>query len=1268
MSQTLKHRIRWLLRVTVVVLVLISLIGGAVVYRLMGEVGKDAVSGTQATVELMRDIDRAELGFRAQVQEWKDLLLRGRDPQLLERHLRAFRVRHDEVQASLKRLVEQMTERGFDAAQVLPIQQAHLALLARYESALAQFPLASHPENHLQADSLVRGIDRKLQADLEALDRSIEELVIEQTGGVNDRVQGQHLGQLYFVLGLMLVLFPLVSLASFGAIARMTRRLQEEKERFHVTLNSIGDAVVVTDLAGVVDYLNPVAEAMTGWTLDEARGRPLPECFNIVNEETRKQVSNPVEMVLREGNVVGLANHTVLIARHGGERAIEDSAAPVRDLDGKLCGVVLVFHDATQRRQALKRERQRLDELAAIYRLGIAVSQTDVIEEVYEAAKSSILEVLRADRVSILLFDEHGVMRFKSWQGLSDAYRQAADGHSPWTQDAIDPEPILVDDVELDPDWAHFRPVAAQEGIRAFGFIPLMHRKRLFGKFMVYFNRPHHFVESEIQLAKTIASHIGFGIARKLAEESLVASEQRFRDLTEMSSDFYWESDAEHRLTQRSESKRETTEGVFRQVSSVGKRRWEIAYLSPDEAAWQEHRAMLDAHLPFRNFEISRLRANGAEHHVSISGNPVFNAAGEFTGYRGVGTDITERKHAEKALRVQERHSQSLLRLSKKLELSQTYAEVLNAAQGEMRSTLGYQSLWVYLLTEDKKHFKSLIAGGPISDTVLSEEGTATLTIEGDRMLEEIARATEIVVVEDACTDTRTNHEIVAKLGLRTIVNAPIILFDQHLGCVGTCTIGEEGVRVPTQAEQAFLSAMASHMAVTLDRIHLLTERKQAEAEIGRLTFYDALTRLPNRGLLLDRLKQALSSSARNQRYGALLLIDLDNFRTLNDTLGTDIGDQLLQQVALRLSTCIREGDTVARLGGDEFVVMLENLSEQVQESAAQAKNVGEKIIAALNPVYSLASCEHHSTASIGVTLFMNHQGPMDELLKRADLAMLQAKAAGRNSLRFFEPEMQAAVTARAALEADLREAVQKEQFLLYYQAQVVGDGRLTGVEALVRWQHPRRGLVSPAEFIPLAEETGLILPLGQWVLQTACTQLALWASQPQRAQLTVGVNVSAHQFHHRDFVDQVLAVLDQTGANPQRLKLELTESLLVSNVEDVIAKMTALKARGVGFALDDFGTGYSSLSYLKRLPIDQLKIDQSFIRDILTDPNDAAIAKMIIALAESMGLAVIAEGVELEAQRDFLARQGCYAYQGYLFSHPLSLEKFEEFCHRTGR
>jgi diguanylate cyclase (GGDEF)-like protein/PAS domain S-box-containing protein len=431
-----------------------------------------------------------------------------------------------------------------------------------------------------------------------------------------------------------------------------------------------------------------------------------------------------------------------------------------------------------------------------------------------------------------------------------------------------------------------------------------------------------------------------------------------------------------------------------------------------------------------------------------------------------------------------------------------------------------------------------------------------------------------------------------------------------------------------------------------------ITARKAAEEEIMQLAFYDQLTGLPNRRLLLDRLQQALAASARSMHYGALLFIDLDHFKTLNDTLGHDSGDLLLQQAALRL-------------GADEFVVLLEGLGEHAGEAATRTETLGEKILATLNQPYQLAGHDYRNTCSIGATLLHGHQTPVEELLKQADLAMYQSKLAGRNTLRFFDPQMQAIVIDRAALEVDLREAVRLKQFILHYQPQVVGDGRLTGAEALVRWQHPRRGLVSPAEFIPLAEETGLILPLGQWVLETACAQLAAWAGQPDTAHLTLAVNVSARQVHQCDFVDQVLAALASTGANPKKLKLELTESLLVSQVENTIAKMVALKARGVGFSLDDFGTGYSSLSYLKRLPLDQLKIDQGFVRDILIDPNDAAIAKMVVALAESLGLTVIAEGVEMEAQRDFLARLGCHAYQGYLFSRPLPLEAFEAFARR---
>ena len=450
-----------------------------------------------------------------------------------------------------------------------------------------------------------------------------------------------------------------------------------------------------------------------------------------------------------------------------------------------------------------------------------------------------------------------------------------------------------------------------------------------------------------------------------------------------------------------------------------------------------------------------------------------------------------------------------------------------------------------------------------------------------------------------------------------------------------------------------------SHYVATLTDI---TQRKAAEEQIRQLAFFDPLTGLPNRRLLMDRLHRALAVSERNKSSGAVLFIDLDHFKTINDTLGHEKGDLLLQQVAKRLAGSIREGDTVARLGGDEFVVMLEELDTAREIAADEAKSVGEKILTLLNQPYRLIDFDFHSTSSIGVALYSGQSVPMDDLLKQADLAMYQAKSAGRNSMRFFDPAMQALVNTRAKLESDLREGILRGQFILYYQPQVDAFNHVTGAEALLRWLHPGRGMVSPADFIPLAEETGQILPLGNWVLETACAQLLAWAQQPVHAHLMLAVNVSARQFREPDFAHYLLGLLDYTGANPKKLKLELTESVLADNLEDIVTKMTALRERGVSFSLDDFGTGYSSLSYLKRLPLDQLKIDQSFVRDVLIDPNDAAIAKTVVALAQSLGLTVIAEGVETEAQRDFLARHGCHAYQGYLFSRPLPIEEFEQF------
>ncbi|GKS96888.1 EAL domain-containing protein [Acidovorax sp. SUPP2825] len=551
-------------------------------------------------------------------------------------------------------------------------------------------------------------------------------------------------------------------------------------------------------------------------------------------------------------------------------------------------------------------------------------------------------------------------------------------------------------------------------------------------------------------------------------QAELRVSEARFRSLSDLSSDWYWEQDASFRFIHFVGGRNPVG---MEPGEVVGRTRWELGALNMTEEDWAAHRRLLDAREPFRELELQRLASDGTAYWVSISGVPVFDEAGAFQGYRGVGRSITD--------------------------------------------------------------------------------------------------------------------------------------------------------------------------------------RKQVEAEIERLAFFDVLTGLPNRRLLIDRLYRATLSVGRTGRHGVLLFIDLDNFKDLNDTLGHDMGDRLLVQVAQRLQGCVRQSDTVARFGGDEFVVLAEGLPAEAWAASADASLLARKIGNALSLPYLLDGISHHSTPSIGLTLFGESAGSVDDLLKHADMAMYQAKAAGRNAVRFFDPGMQAAVSARAALEAELRRALQVGELMLHYQPIVDRRGQMLGAEALVRWQHPQRGMVSPGEFIPVAEQSGLIVPLGQWVLEHGCRQLVAWSRSAATAHLVLSVNVSVRQFRQPDFVDQVLQALRGSGAQPRLFKIELTESLLLTDVEDVIARMEKLRSHGVGFSLDDFGTGYSSLSYLKRLPIDQLKIDQGFVRDVLTDPNDAAIVRTILALAHSLDLDVVAEGVETTGQLQFLQRHGCHAFQGYLFGRP---------------
>ena len=686
---------------------------------------------------------------------------------------------------------------------------------------------------------------------------------------------------------------------------------------------------------------------------------------------------------------------------------------------------------------------------------------------------------------------------------------------------------------------------------------------------------------------------------RKKMEDALRASEERFRLMANASPAMIWITDVNGKTTFVNQTWLNFTGMTLEQA--ISDKGW-MGLVHPDdkESVVSEYYTNLSGHkIILTEYRIRR--EQGDWRWILDQGVPMYDENGEFSGYVGSAVDITDRKQAEADFRV----AATAFESQEAMVITDANTVILRVNKTFVDST-GYSA-------EEAVGQKISILQSGYHDERFYDEMWDSLNRTG--------------TWQGEVWDKRKNGQIYPKWLTITAVKDD----------TGTVT---------------------HYVGTHID----ISDRKAAEDEIKSLAFYDPLTKLPNRRLLRDRLQQALANHARKHMFGALLFLDLDNFKTLNDTLGHDKGDNLLQQVASRLTACVRECDTVARLGGDEFVLMLKEVGQNSAEAAVQAEIISEKILNALNKPYLLDGYEHRSTPSIGATLFCDHTVSIDELLKQADIAMYQAKAAGRNAIRFFDPTMQASIIERANLEHALYEGIGQDQFQLYYQPQVNAAGKIIGAEALLRWMHPDRGMVSPAEFIGLAEESGLILALGDWVLKTACKQLVEWSNSRDTADFSIAVNVSVRQFRQPDFAKQVLTILADIGANPHNLKLELTESLLASDVVDINAKMTQLKANGVTFSLDDFGTGYSSLYYLKQLPLDQLKIDQSFVRDILIDTNDAAIAKMIIALADSMDLEVIAEGVETKEQYDFLVKHGCSAFQGYLFGKPTKIEEWDNW------
>jgi diguanylate cyclase (GGDEF)-like protein/PAS domain S-box-containing protein len=640
----------------------------------------------------------------------------------------------------------------------------------------------------------------------------------------------------------------------------------------------------------------------------------------------------------------------------------------------------------------------------------------------------------------------------------------------------------------------------------------------------------------------------------------------------------------------------------------IGKNDYQMTWSPEAELYRTDDFAVMESGVPKLFYEEKQTTPDGDTIWLSTSKIPLKNSAGEIIGILGTYEDITQQKEMQSSLRIN--------------------AKMLNEAQH-----FAHMGSW----SLDLRH----------NNLVWSDEVYNIFEIDKTRF-----GATYEAFLNQIHPDDRemVNHAYLNSLQTKEpyALTHRLLMEDGRIKWVretGISEFDEEG------------NPMSS-----MGTVQDISDRKIAEDTMNQLAFFDSLTDLPNRTLLMDRLKQARVISDRNGQFSALLFVDLDNFKMLNDTLGHGMGDELLQQAALRFRTSLREGDTVARFGGDEFVVLLLGLGGEKKQAASVAKGIGKKILATLNAPYELETLSYQLSASMGITLFKGNTINNDELMKQADLAMYKSKDAGRNTLSFFDPEMERSLKERALMEEEIRRGIDEEQFILYYQPQVDEKGIVYAAEVLIRWNHPERGIVSPAEFIPIAEETGMILPLGKWILKRACEVIAAWEDQELFSPLSLAVNVSVRQFNEHDFVEQVLSVLKESRANPSRLKLELTESLLVHNIEETIGKMERLRAQGIHFSLDDFGTGYSSLSYLKKLPLAQLKIDQSFVRDILTDSNDAIICKSTIALAESMGLSVIAEGVETHEQFESLFSFGCLAYQGYWFSRPLPLEAFEAY------
>jgi diguanylate cyclase (GGDEF)-like protein/PAS domain S-box-containing protein len=1056
-------------------------------------------------------------------------------------------------------------------------------------------------------------------------------------------------------------------------LLRNLEALRERERNLNITLRSIGDGVVATDREGRIQRINAVGEILTGWPESEASGRPIGEVFRIVDGRSREPADNPVARVFVTRAPVELGNNIVLISRDGQECQIADSAAPILDEHGEMQGAVLVFRDVTPEyrfREALKFKQYGIDHTldsilwmnaegrlldvnrGACRMLGydrdellkMALGDIDpnrtatswarhwaelrehfhaTFETVHRRKDGQLMPVEVTDNYLVYEGREYNcavVRDLTDRRRMEQALRAESLRNALLLKTASDGIHILDETgrvVQASDAFCRMLGYAREDviGMHAADWDAQWTHREIDARIRApldgsaVFETRHRRRDGSVFDAEVSVTSVVIGdqrllycasrdiSERKAAERALRESEARFRELSDAAPVLIWMSGLDKTCDYFNRGWLEFTGRTLAEEQGDG---WAEGVHPDDKARCLETYARsFDAREPFR-MEYRLRRHDGEYRWLLDTGRPRFDGQGDFLGFIGSCIDITEMKQAELELRL----AASAFETNEAIVITDAAGVIQRANQAYCRTT-GYSR-------EEAIGRKPSIAKSGLHDKAFYRALWRTLLRDG--------------FWQGEVWNRRKSGEI----------------YPEWLSI--TAVKDKDG-------------GITHYVGSFID----ISRQKAAEEQIRQLAYYDTLTGLPNRRLLYDRLQRIFTAAARFNQYGALLFIDVDNFKMLNDTAGHDVGDQLLVQLGERLSRIVRAEDIVARLGGDEFVIVLQHLGADELDAATRAEQVARKIITATSEPRMLAGREHHITLSIGVALFRGDEERPESFLKRADAAMYQAKAAGRNTVCFFDPKMAAAMEARIALLAELHKAYAAGQFHLHCQPLVDDGGRFAGGEILLRWEHPERGWIEPSEFIPLAEESGLITEIGTWVLDGTCDLIRRWEDAGWLApDFFLAVNISPRQFRQPDFAEIVRAAVARAGVAARRLKLEITEGVLISKLDDTAATLSDLRAAGVRFSLDDFGTGYSSLSYLQRLPLDQIKIDRSFVRNLSEDANDAAIVKAIISMGHSLGLEVVAEGVETRAQFEFLKEHGCHLFQGYLFGQPVETESLE--------